>query len=222
VLSDVTDADLSNGAHPFATFREISIGGALVRAMRVTFVGELGWELHVPVEAALGVYDRICRAGEPHGIVNAGYRAIDSLRLEKGYKNWGSDMTPDDTPLEAGLGWAVKLRSDAAFIGREALVEQSKKPLRKRFVTFTADPSVVLLGRETIYRDGARVGYLTSGGYGYTVERSIGFGYVRQPEDAARDFVETGRYELEVAGVRVPCELHLQPLYDPTMSRVKS
>jgi 4-methylaminobutanoate oxidase (formaldehyde-forming) len=223
LLSELTDADLSNAAFPFGTFCEIGIGGALVRAMRVTFVGELGWELHVPVEAALGVYERIWGAGESYGMVNAGYRAIDSLRLEKGYKNWGSDLTPDDTPLEAGHGWAVKLGSDVPFIGREALAIQRDKTLPKRFATFTVDGlAIVLLGRETIYRDGARVGWLTSGGYGYTVERGIGFGYVRQPPDAPKDFVASGRYELEVAGARVPCEVHLAPLYDPKMARVKS
>jgi 4-methylaminobutanoate oxidase (formaldehyde-forming) len=223
VLGAVTDADMESAAFPFGTFQEIPIGGAIVRAMRVTFVGELGWELHVPVEAALGVYERIWRAGEEHGIVNAGYRAIDSLRLEKGYKNWGSDLTADDTPLEAGHAWAVKLARDVPFIGREALLAQRDKPLTKRFATFTVDdPAVVLLGRETIYRDGERVGWLTSGGYGFTVEKGIGFGYVRNPTGATDDFLRSGTYQLDVAGQRVDCQLHLSPLYDPKMTRVKS
>lgn len=222
VLSAITDADVSNATFPFGTFQDLPIGGAIVRAMRVTFVGELGWELHVPVEAALGVYERIWRAGVPHGIVNAGYRAIDSLRLEKGYKNWSSDFSPDHTPLEAGLGWAVKLKSDQPFLGREALVAQRARGLPRRFAMFTVDdPEVVLLGRETLYRDGERVGWLTSGGFGYTVGKSIGFGYVRQPPEAAPDFLSRGSYALDVAGTRIPAQLHEAPLYDPKLERVK-
>ncbi|NUP05342.1 MAG: FAD-dependent oxidoreductase [Polyangiaceae bacterium] len=223
VLSTLTDSDFGNEVFPFGTFQEVAIGGAAVRALRMTFVGELGWELHVPVESALMVYDRVMAAGAPFGIVNAGYRAIDSLRLEKGYKNWGSDLTPNDTPLEAGHGWAVKLKSDVPFLGREALVEQRKQPLRKQFAMFSVEGDrIVLLGRETVLRNGERVGYLTSAGYGYTVERGIGYGYVRMPAEASADFMTTGNYELEVAGARVPCELHTKPLYDPKMERVKS
>lgn len=226
LLSSITNADLSNEAFPFGTFQEIPIMGAVVRALRMTFVGELGWELHVPVEATLSVYDRLMAAGAAFGIANAGYRAIDSLRLEKGYKNWGSDLTTSHTPLEAGHAWATKLKSGVPFLGREALLEQRERPLPKRFAMFSvADPSVVLLGRETILRNGERAGYLTSGGYGYSVGKGIGFGYVRRSADAAsgaEDDLTTGTYELEVAGERVPCELHKKPLYDPEMTRVKS
>ncbi len=223
LLEEVSGEDLSNGAFPFGTHREIPIAGAMARALRMTFVGELGWELHVPVESALAVYDRLFEAGEKHGIVNAGYRAIDSLRLEKGYKNWGSDMTPNDTPLEAGHSWAVKLQGEKPFLGRDALVAQRAKTLPKRFATFTtADPSIVLLGRETIVKDGERVGYLTSGGYGYTVGKPIGVGYVRVPAGAPKDFVTTGRYQLEVAGELVDCAIHLRPLYDPEGARIRA
>jgi 4-methylaminobutanoate oxidase (formaldehyde-forming) len=193
-----------------------------VRALRVTYVGELGWELHIPVEMAMAVYDALMQAGQPQGIANAGYRAIESLRLEKGYRAWGADIGPDHTPLEAGLGWAVKLRQNTPFLGREALVEQSGRPLKKRLAGFTAeDPAVVLLGRETIYRDGKQVGWLTSGGYGYTVGKSIGYGYVRNAEGVPTDRLTSGTYELEVAAERVPAAIHLAPLYDPTMERIK-
>ncbi|MGE0118379.1 MAG: FAD-dependent oxidoreductase [Dongiaceae bacterium] len=222
VLAAVADADVTPAAFPFGTWRETMIAGAPVRALRVTYVGELGWELHIPVEAAAAVYEAIMTAGRAHGIANAGYRAIESLRLEKGYRAWGSDIGPDHTPLEAGLGWAVKLRQNTPFLGREALAAQAAKPLRKRLAGFTVDdPDIVLLGRETIFRDGQQVGWLTSGGYGYTVAKNIGYGYVRNAEGVATDWLTAGRYELEVATERVPAAIHLTPLYDPKMERIK-
>jgi 4-methylaminobutanoate oxidase (formaldehyde-forming) len=159
--------------------------------------------------------------------VNAGYRAIESCRLEKGYRAWGSDIGPDHTPLDAGLGWAVKLKSDLAFKGREAIEAQRINGLRKLFAGFTVDPEVVLLGRETIYRDGVRVGWLTSAGYGYTIGRSIGYGYVRATVDSSvdrvtADWVLAGTYELQVGTERVPATVSLRPLHDPSNSRVKA
>jgi sarcosine dehydrogenase len=222
VIQSLTEHDMSNTAFPFGRLRRIDIAGAPVLALRVTYVGELGWELHIPVEFAARVYDALMAAGEPHGIANAGYRAIESLRLEKGYRAWGADIGPDHSPLVAGLGWAVKLKSATPFQGRAALEAQAAKPLPRLLAGFTTDPSIILLGRETIYRDGKRVGWLTSGGYGYTVGRSIGYGYVREPEHGVdRDKVLSGRYELELATLRVPAEVFLDPLYDPSMSRIK-
>ncbi|MBI4933968.1 MAG: FAD-dependent oxidoreductase [Actinobacteria bacterium] len=222
VLENVTSADVSNEAFPFGTMQVVGIAGCPVRALRITYMGELGWELHLPVEYAPKVYDTLMAAGAAHGLVNAGYRAIESCRLEKGYRAWGSDIGPDHTPLDAGLGWAVKTKKDIPFRGREAIIAQRTSGLKKLFAAFTVDPSVVLLGRETIYRDGHRVGWLTSGGFGYTIDRSIGYGYVRNADGVTRDWVLAGTYELEVAGTRVPAELSLQPLYDPTNSRVKA
>ncbi|MFN0316911.1 MAG: FAD-dependent oxidoreductase [Burkholderiales bacterium] len=223
VLSKVTRADLSNGALPFGTCAQIDICGALVRALRVTYVGELGWELHIPVEQAAMVYDRLMAAGKEHGIANAGYRAIESLRLEKAYRAWGSDIGPDHTPLEAGLAWAVKLAKDIPFLGREALLAQRSQPLKKKLACFTVDdPDIVLLGRETIYRDGERVGWLSSAGWGHTVQENIGFGYVRNAGRVDEAMLKTGTYELEVAAERHPCTLHLTPLYDPRGERIRS
>ncbi|HLO19442.1 MAG TPA: FAD-dependent oxidoreductase [Sphingomicrobium sp.] len=223
VLQSLTDHDMSNTGFPFGRMKRITLANAPVLALRVTYVGELGWEMHIPVEFALSVYDALMTAGQPHGIANAGYRAIESLRLEKGYRAWGADIGPDHSPLVAGLGWAVKLKSNVAFRGRDALEAQASKKLPRLLAGFTADPSIVLLGRETISRDGKRVGWLSSGGYGYTGGRSIGYGYVRDPENGVdRDVVLSGRYELEVATTRVPAEVFLDPLYDPTMSRIKS
>jgi 4-methylaminobutanoate oxidase (formaldehyde-forming) len=223
VLQTLTEHDLSNAGFPFGRVKRITLADAPMLALRVTYVGELGWELHVPVEFAASVYDALMAAGQPHGIANAGYRAIESLRLEKGYRAWGGEIGPDHSPLVAGLGWAVKLKSNRPFQGRAALEAQAAKKLPRLLAGFTADPSVVLLGRETIYRDGKRVGWLTSGGYGYTVGRSIGYGYVRDQQNGVdRATVLSGRYELEVATERVPAEVFLDPLYDPAMSRIKS
>ena len=227
ILQSVTRSDLANDAFPFATMQTIGVAGCPVRALRVTYMGELGWELHLPVEYASTVYEAIFAAGREHGLVNAGYRAIESCRLEKGYRAWGSDIGPDHTPFDAGLGWAVKLKGSTPFKGREALEAQRATGVRKLLAAFTVDPAVVLLGRETIYRDGVRVGWLTSAGFGYTIDRSIGFGYVRNADritsiaDMAA-WVGHGNYELEVATERVPAEISLRPLYDPTNARVKA
>ena len=222
VLEAVCRDDVSHEAFPFATVREICIAGAPVLALRVTYVGELGWELHLPVEFATVVYDALMAAGAEHGVVNAGYRAIESLRLEKGYRVWAADLTPTDTPLEAGLGWAVKLKKDIPFQGREALEAQKRKGIERRLVCLTVeDPDAVLLGRETIYRDGERVGWLTSAGWGHTVARDIGYGYVRRDGGVDRAWLRAGGYEIEAATRRYPAELHLRALYDPKNRRVK-
>ena len=222
ILGTVTRDDVSNAAFPFGTLRTIGIAGCPVRALRVTYVGELGWELHLPVEYAQTVYQAIMQAGEPLGLVNAGYRAIESLRLEKGYRAWGADIGPDHTPVESGLGWAVKLRKNVDFKGRDAVKAQKEAGVKKRLVCFTTDPDIVLLGRETIYRNGERVGWLSSGGFGYTVGKSIGFGYVRCADGVDADYVTAGTYELEVATERVAAQATLAPLYDPKMDRVKA
>ncbi len=221
ILQKVTNDDVSGEAFKFGMIRTIGIAGCPVQALRVTYVGELGWELHLPVEYAQTVYAAIMKAGRGEGLINAGYRAIESLRLEKGYRAWGSDIGPDHTPQESGLGWAVKLGTDIDFRGRAAAEAQKAAGVKKRLACFTVDPDVVLVGRETIYRNGKRVGWLTSGGYGYSVGRSIGYGYVRDAQGVSADFVASGDYQLEVATQRVPAQVHMQPLYDPKMLRVK-
>ncbi|MEL7254306.1 MAG: FAD-dependent oxidoreductase [Pseudomonadota bacterium] len=222
ILGAVTRADISNAAHPFGQARRIGIAGCAVLAMRVTYVGELGWELHLPVEYAQTVYDALHEAGAGHGLMNAGYRAIETLRLEKGYRAWASDIGPDHTPDEAGLGWALKMKSGLPFKGREAVAAQREDGVKKIMATFTTDADVILSGRETIYRDGERCGWLSSAGYGHSVGASIGMGYVRSDAPVTRDHVLSGKYELEVATTRVPAEVTMQPLYDPTMARIKS
>ncbi len=218
ILTQLTPDDLSNQGFPFATARWISVASCPVLALRVTYVGELGWELHIPVECAVTVYEALIG----QGATNAGYRSIETLRLEKGYRAWGSDIGPDHTPVEAGLLWAVKLKSGQLFLGRDAIEAQVANGPKKRLATFTVDdPSVILLGRETICRDGIRLGWLSSGGYGHTIGKPIGLGYIRTPAvDAA--FLASGHWELEVASERIPARATFDPLYDPKGERVKS
>jgi sarcosine dehydrogenase len=221
ILAKVTDADVSNAALPFGSAREIRVAGIGCRALRVTYVGELGWELHIPIANLGTVYDALIVADLALGPV--GYRALESLRLEKGYRAWSSDITPNDTPFEAGLGWAVKLKSGVPFLGRAALEAAADQPLGKRLVGFTvARPDAVLVGRETILRDGKPVGYLTSGGYGYTVGASIGLGYVRNAAGVSDQWLSEGRYTLVIAGEETPADLALAPLYDPEGARIRA
>jgi 4-methylaminobutanoate oxidase (formaldehyde-forming) len=224
ILEAVAEGDVGAEAFPFMAAREIHIGGAPVRALRLTYVGELGWELHVPTEYMLTVYEALAAADAAFGLVDAGYRAIDSLRLEKGYRAWAGDIGADFTPLEAGLGFAVAFDKESDFIGRDALLRQRDEPLVKRLVTITTadDPELLLTGRETIIRDGERVGWLSSGGYGHTIGRHIGLGYIRRGEGVTNDYLRAGSYRLEAANRQVEAELHLRPLYDPDSSRVKS
>jgi sarcosine dehydrogenase len=223
LLSQVTRDDVSNDSFKFATSKTIAVAGCRVLAMRVTYVGELGWELHLPVGHASTVYQNLMQVGAQLGLINAGYRAIESCRLEKGYRAWGSDIGSDHTPLECGLGWAAKVKSDVLFKGRVAMLAQRAAGVKKMMAGFTIDdPNVVLLGRETIFRNGKRVGWLTSGGFGYTVGKSIGYGYVRNRAGVNEKYILDGNYELEVATERVPCNVHLDALIDPQMHRVKS
>ena len=222
ILDAVTRDEISNTAFPFATWRRIGIAGCAVMALRVSYVGELGWELHLPVDQAQTVYNALHVAGATHGLINAGYRAIETLRLEKGYRAWGADIGPDHTPIEAGLGWAVKQGTSVDFRGRAAVEVQRAGGTRKLLGTFTTAPEVILSGRETIYRNGKRCGWLSSGGFGHTVGKSIGMGYVRDPDGIDRDHVMSGIYELEVATERVPAEVTLRPLFDPGAARVKA
>ncbi len=213
---------VSNDDFPFGQMRQLIINEQVVMALRLTYVGELGWELHMPISAIEPVLDALMAAGWQHNIWMAGYRAIESLRLEKGYRAWGSDITPNDNPYEAGLGWAVKLKTDQQFLGRAAMEKAKTNPLTKRLACFTLDdPEIVLVGRETILRNGKPVGYLTSGGYGYTIGKPIGYGYIKNLDGVSNEFINGGTYELEVACERYPATVHMKPLYDPQMQRIK-
>jgi 4-methylaminobutanoate oxidase (formaldehyde-forming) len=223
LLSRLTDADLSNEAFPFATSQVIDLGYARVRASRITYVGELGWELYAPSEFVQGVYDRIREAGQDLGLRLAGYHALDSLRMEKAYRHWGHDITDEDTPLEAGLGFTVAWDKPGGFIGRDALLRQKEAGLGRRLVHVAlSDPGKLLYHDEPIWRDGELRGRITSGMFGHTVGKPLGLGYIDNggnPVDAA--FVNSGTYEIEVAGERIPAKISLRAFYDPTNVRVK-
>jgi 4-methylaminobutanoate oxidase (formaldehyde-forming) len=224
LLSRLTDVDLSNAAFPFLASREIWLASAPVRAARVTYVGELGWELYVPAEFAGGVYDAVVEAGEDFGLRHAGYHAMDSLRIEKAYRSWGHDLGCEDTPLEAGLGFAVRLdKRPAAFTGREALLAQREKPLARRLLVFVLDePEPLLYHDEPIWRDGALVGRIASGAYGHTVGRSVGLGWVSHSDGVTDAFVTSGRWEIEIACERRRTRAQLTPPYDPKSLRVRA
>ncbi len=223
LLARVSDADLGPAAFPFLTSREIAIGQATARASRVTYVGELGWELYVPVEQAGLVYDELEQAGRDLGLRDAGYYALDSLRMEKAYRAWGREVTIDDTPWEAGLGFAVRLDKPVPFLGREALLAQRERTLTKRLVTFVLeDAGAVPWGDEPILRDGRVVGTVTSAAYGHTLGRAVAMGYVRDPGGVDEAYVAGGRFELDVAGDRIPARAGLVAPYDPRTLRVKS
>jgi 4-methylaminobutanoate oxidase (formaldehyde-forming) len=224
LLAQVSDADLSNQAFPFRASREIEIGYARVRASRITYVGELGWELYVPTEFASHVFERLVEAGQAHGLAFAGYHAMNALRMEKAYRHWGHDIGDEDTPIEAGLGFAVAWDKPGGFIGREALLEQRQAGTpTKRLVQFALkDPERLLYHEEPIYRDGVLVGAITSGMYGHRVEASLGMGYVRCEDGVTPEFVESGRFEIEVAWEKVAARAQLRPFYDPEMARIRA
>jgi len=222
LLQSLTPDDMSHAAFPFATSREIELGFGVVRASRITFVGELGWELYIPTEFMLGIYDEIVGAGEEFGLTHAGYHALNSLRMEKGYRHWSHDITDEDTPLEAGLGFAVKLDKPGGFIGRDALLAQRENGLPKRLLQFKLrDPEPLLYHNEPIWRNDQIVGHVTSGAYGHTLGACIGLGYVHLGQGVRSDDVLNGDYEIEVAGVRVPADASLQPLYDPKNQKIR-
>jgi glycine cleavage system aminomethyltransferase T len=207
ILAPLTSDPLDFG---YMRLREITAGDIPVRAVRVTFVGELGWELYCPTEYGAALWRTLWEAGQPHGLMAGGYRAIDSLRLEKGYRVWAADITPDDTPLEAGLGFCV--RKDKTFLGSDSL----RDPERRLRAIVLEDPRAVALGNEPVRADGEIVGRVTSGGYGYTVERSIAYAYVPVAH------AEGTAVEIDVFGEWVSGEIVREPLFDPESDRVRA
>jgi 4-methylaminobutanoate oxidase (formaldehyde-forming) len=223
LLSRVTDADLSNSAFPFATSQIIDLGYARVRASRITYVGELGWEIYVPTEFAQSAFDKVVDAGQDLGLRLAGYHAMNSLRMEKAYRHWGHDITDEDTPLQSGLGFAIAWNKQNSFIGRDALLRQKEEGVTRRLVSLALeDTSKMLYHNEPVLRDEKIVGRVTSGMFGHTVGTSLGMGYVENSDGlAGTDFINSGRYEVEVAGERISARVSLRPFYDPKNIRVK-
>lgn len=224
ILQQLTQADLGDSSFPVSSHKLITLGGHTLRALRLSFVGELGWELHVPRDSALAVYRSVMAAGEPRGIANAGFRAMDSLSCEKGYRHWHSDVTPDDTPLEAGLAFTCKLTTQTDFRGRAALERQRAEGVSKKLVTMTLENgSQPLWGLEGIIRDNQVVGYTRRAEYAFSLDRAIAYGYVRHPEGGpvTKKFLSSGTWELDVMGERFPVALHSRPPFDPSNLRVK-
>ena len=226
LLQKVSSADFSNQAFPFGMSREIELGYATVRASRISYVGELGWELLVPSDRAVHVYETLFRAGGDLGLSNVGMHAMNSLRIEKAYRHWGHDIADEDTPIEAGLEFAVRYDKPGGFVGRDALLRQRDSGrIGKRMVQFLmTDPDVMLYHNEPIVRDGQICGYITSGMYGHTLGGCVGMGYVNNPVEKGgvdEEFVNSGRYEIEVACRRFPAQVSLVPLYDPDNRKIK-
>ena len=226
LLQPLTTSDLTNVAFPFGMAKSIELGMAPVRAHRVTYVGELGWEIYMPADFARHVFETILTAGAGHDLTLAGVHAMDSLRMEKAYRHFGHDIGDEDHVLEAGLGFAVKADKPKSrygdFIGREAVLAKKRSGLTRRMVQFQLrDPEPLLYHTEPVLRDGAVVGYLTSGAYGHTLGGAMGLGYVpcRIGESAAE--LLGSDFEIEVAGQRIPAIASLKPLYDPTSARIR-
>lgn len=199
----------------------IDLGMGRVRALRVTYVGEKGWELHVPVEQMQAVYDAICEAGQDLGLMAAGHYAINSLRLEKGYRAFGAELSPDETPMQAGLGFVVAWNKSGGFVGRDALLQAKEEPLKKRLVGLALqDSQPMLWGYEPILRDNVLVGYTTSGAYGHSVGASVALGYLKHMEGIPSGWIESGSYRIRVNGRDVPATLSLKPFYDPDRRRI--
>jgi len=224
LLSTLSDADLSDAGFGFATSRLISLGYATVRATRITYVGELGWELYVPAEFAVGVYEDLLSAGERLGVARGGYYAIESLRLEKGYRAFGRELTPNDSPIEAGLSFTCKLATDIDFLGRGALERAKADGPRRRLVSFAVDSDEPMLwGGELILRDGEVAGQVSSAAWGATVGACVGLGYVRTADSivVTPDWVRAGNYAVNVGGEVYPITVSLKAIYDPANDRVR-
>jgi 4-methylaminobutanoate oxidase (formaldehyde-forming) len=224
LLQKITSVDLSNAAFPFRAAREIDIGFARVLCVRITYLGELGYELYIPAEQAMHVYDRVVAAGREFGLVHAGLKALGSLRMEKGYRDYGHDIDNTDEPYEVGLGFAVDLEKPGGFIGKEALLaRKAKGALQRRLVqVLLKDPAPLMFHAEVVRRDGVPVGYVRAASYGHTLGGAVGLAMIEPKVVVDPAYLQGGKWEVEVAGQLFPAQVSLRPLYDPTMARIKA
>jgi glycine cleavage system T protein len=223
LLERLSGSDLSNAAFPFATSREIEIGPAIVRASRITYVGELGWELYIPTEFAAAVFDALVEQGTSFGLKLAGLHALDSLRIEKAYRHWGHDISDEDTPIEAGLMFAVKLDKNVDFLGRDALLRKREEKVTRRLAQFVLrDPQPMLYHNEPIWQGQRMVGRTTSGAYGHHLGAAVALGYVEDRDGVDAASIAAQSYEIEIAGRRFEAEASLAPRYDPRNLRIRA
>ena len=225
LLQSLTSVDLSNEAFPFRCAKEIDIGYAKVLCIRITYLGELGYELYIPAEQAVHVYDQIVAAGAKFDLKHAGLKALASLRMEKGYRDYGHDIDNTDDPYEVGLGFAMDLKKPDGFIGKEAVVKRKKAagPLKRRLVqVLLKDPEPMLYHAEVLRRNGRPVGYLRAGSYGFSLGGAVGLAMVEGGEPIDASYLEAGQWDVEVNGKFVPAVVSLKPMYDPEMKKIKS
>ena len=224
LMQRVTSADMSSQAFPFRTAREIDIGLARVLCIRITYLGELGYELYIPAEQATQVYDRLVETGEQVGLVHAGLKALASLRMEKAYRDYGHDIDATDTVLEAGLGFAVALDKPGGFIGRDAVAAQrAKRALCRRLLQILVkDPEPMMYHGEVVYRNDVPVGYIRAASYGHTLGGAVGLAMAESDRPIRPKFWKEGDWEVDIAGKRYPAVASLRPMYDPKMERVRA
>jgi 4-methylaminobutanoate oxidase (formaldehyde-forming) len=223
LLSQISNDDFSNEGFRFGTIREIEIGYQQAHAMRISYTGELGWELYIPTEMALPVYDRLIEAGTEHGLRHCGYHTLNTLRAEKAYREWAHDIGPLDNPIDAGLSFTCDFEKPGGFIGRDALLPLIDAPKRRRLVQFLLDdPDPILTHNEQIFMNGERISYTTSSGYGHTLGACVAFGYVTSDDEVTKDFIDSGEFVIEQADRRFTAQASLKPLYDPTSARARS
>jgi glycine cleavage system aminomethyltransferase T len=225
LMASVTSADMSNDAFPFRAARYIDIGFARVLCIRITYLGELGYELHIPAEQAAAVYDRLIAAGQPLGLRHAGLKALASLRMEKGYRDYGHDIDNTDTVLEAGLGFAVALDKPGGFIGRDAvLAQKAAGPLSRRLVqVLLNDPEPLMFHAEVVRRNGQPAGYIRSASYGFTLGGAVGLAMIEAEEPKqpiSRDYLDAAEWTVQIGDAVHPARVSLRPLYDPSSKRV--
>jgi 4-methylaminobutanoate oxidase (formaldehyde-forming) len=223
LMQRVTSVDMGNEVFPFRHAREIDIGYAKVLCIRITYLGELGYELYIPTEQTAHVYDRLVAAGAELGLVHAGLKALASLRMEKGYRDYGHDIDNTDTVLEAGLGFAVALDKPGGFIGRDAVVAQKAAgPLRKRLLQIlVTDPEPLMFHAEVVRRDGVAVGYIRAASYGFTLGGAVGLAMIEADVPIDTAWIEAGEWTVEIADRLWPARASLRPLFDPTNEKIK-
>jgi len=223
LMQSLTSVDLSNEAFPFRHAKEIDIGFARVLLVRITYLGELGYELYIPSEQALHVYDRLVSAGNQVGLVHAGLKTLASCRMEKAYRDYGHDIDNTDTILEAGLGFAADLKKPGGFLGKDAvLAQKAAGPLKKRLLQILVkDPNAMLFHAEPVLRDGVPVGYIRAASYGHTLGGAVGLAMISADVPIDAKWIEAGRWEVQIANDKFPAIASLKPLYDAENKRVK-